>query len=90
MTANFQNESIGNMDKLLELQPDRPILISEFWPGWFDHWFGFGSERSTLVRPIVFVCLVGPFDACAMIVVFAFDSGHRARGAVDACSLIAR
>ena len=40
MTANFQNESIGNMDKLLELQPDRPILISEFWPGWFDHWFG--------------------------------------------------
>ena len=39
MTANFKYDSIANMDKLLELQPDRPILVSEFWPGWFDHWF---------------------------------------------------
>ena len=39
MTANFKYESIPNMDALLELQPDRPILVSEYWPGWFDHWF---------------------------------------------------
>ena len=22
-----------------ELRPDAPVLVSEFWPGWFDHWF---------------------------------------------------
>ena len=38
MTANFKYQSIENMDELLKLQPNRPILVSEFWPGWFDHW----------------------------------------------------
>ena len=38
MTANFKYQSIENMDALLKLQPNRPILVSEFWPGWFDHW----------------------------------------------------
>ena len=39
MTANFKFESTENLDALLKLQPNRPILVSEFWPGWFDHWF---------------------------------------------------
>jgi len=39
MTANFKYEGTENMEKLLEYQPNRPILVSEFWPGWFDHWF---------------------------------------------------
>ena len=39
MTANFKFESTENLDALLALQPNRPILVSEFWPGWFDHWF---------------------------------------------------
>ncbi len=39
MTANFKYSSIENLDKLRELQPNRPVLVSEFWPGWFDHWF---------------------------------------------------
>ena len=38
MTANFKYEGTENMEKLLEYQPNRPILVSEFWPGWFDHW----------------------------------------------------
>ena len=20
-------------------RPNSPVLVSEFWPGWFDHWF---------------------------------------------------
>lgn len=39
MTANFKYEYTENMEELLKLQPNRPILVSEFWPGWFDHWF---------------------------------------------------
>ena len=19
-------------------QPDKPLMVAEFWPGWFDHW----------------------------------------------------
>ena len=20
------------------MQPDKPLMVAEFWPGWFDHW----------------------------------------------------
>ena len=20
------------------MQPDKPLMVTEFWPGWFDHW----------------------------------------------------
>ncbi|MDK2413718.1 beta-galactosidase, partial [Aphanizomenon sp. 202] len=23
---------------LKEIQPDRPLMVMEFWTGWFDHW----------------------------------------------------
>jgi hypothetical protein len=36
MTANFKHNGVDNMDRLLEFQPDMPILVTEFWPGWFD------------------------------------------------------
>eukprot|EP00095_Tigriopus_kingsejongensis_P008001 maker-scaffold269_size230758-snap-gene-1.34 protein:Tk08001 transcript:maker-scaffold269_size230758-snap-gene-1.34-mRNA-1 annotation:"hypothetical protein DAPPUDRAFT_58801" len=39
MTANFKFDSIANLDRLLELQPDKPVFVTEYWPGWFDHWF---------------------------------------------------
>ena len=39
MTANFRWKAEENLIKLRELQPNRPILVTEFWPGWFDHWF---------------------------------------------------
>ncbi len=27
------------IESVQELRPDAPILVSEYWPGWFDHWF---------------------------------------------------
>lgn len=33
MTANFKWNSIENMNRLLELQPNRPIFVTEYWPG---------------------------------------------------------
>ena len=38
-TTNFKYDDTENLDALLALQPNRPILVSEYWPGWFDHWF---------------------------------------------------
>nr|XP_045607884.1 beta-galactosidase-1-like protein 2 [Procambarus clarkii] len=38
MTANFNSNLEENLSVLKELQPDRPLLVTEFWTGWFDHW----------------------------------------------------
>ncbi|MGL4736613.1 MAG: beta-galactosidase, partial [Cellulosilyticaceae bacterium] len=37
-TVNFGSWVKGNFDKLLEFQPDAPLMCMEFWDGWFDHW----------------------------------------------------
>ena len=39
MTANFKFQSLENLERLVELQPNRPVFVTEYWPGWFDHWF---------------------------------------------------
>lgn len=39
MTANFKFGGKAQMDRLLQLQPNKPIFVTEYWPGWFDHWF---------------------------------------------------
>jgi len=39
MTANFKWGSEGELERIKELRPNAPILVSEYWPGWFDHWF---------------------------------------------------
>ena len=48
MTANFRWQSEENLQALVDIQPNRPILVSEYWPGWFDHWFEpFHNTQST-------------------------------------------
>jgi beta-galactosidase len=37
----------GGMDALAKLRPDGPLFVSEYWPGWFDHW---GHPHET--RPV--------------------------------------
>lgn len=37
-TANFQRNETVNLNRLKKLQPDKPLMVAEFWPGWFDHW----------------------------------------------------
>ena len=44
MTANFGSRPRENFDKLLEYQPNKPLVCMEFWNGWFDHW---GEEHHT-------------------------------------------
>ncbi|CAL4082809.1 unnamed protein product, partial [Meganyctiphanes norvegica] len=44
MTANFQDLVSANLAKLKELQPDRPLMVMEFWTGWFDHWLQGGHS----------------------------------------------
>ncbi|XP_054162502.1 beta-galactosidase-1-like protein 2 [Oppia nitens] len=59
-TDNFNSDSLKYLDALRKAQPNRPLYVSEFWPGWFDAW---GEKHHTMtiqhfekeVTDIVFV-----------------------------------
>ena len=37
-TANFGSRAEEQFAALREYQPDGPLMCTEFWNGWFDHW----------------------------------------------------
>jgi beta-galactosidase len=37
-TINFAFDAGDGFLKLREYQPDGPLMVTEFWSGWFDHW----------------------------------------------------
>ena len=37
-TVNFAFDANEAFAKLREYQPEGPLLVTEFWSGWFDHW----------------------------------------------------
>lgn len=39
-TANFPNMECGKecFDLIRKWNPDFPLMVTEFWSGWFDHW----------------------------------------------------
>jgi beta-galactosidase len=37
-TINFAFNATGAFAKLREYQPAGPLMVTEFWSGWFDHW----------------------------------------------------
>ena len=45
-TVNFQDINQGHQlfDKVEALSEDFPLMVTEYWSGWFDHW---GSEHHT-------------------------------------------
>jgi hypothetical protein len=37
-TIDFGSDVTGNFGALEELQPNKPLMAMEFYPGWLDHW----------------------------------------------------
>ncbi|XP_009292109.2 beta-galactosidase-1-like protein 2 isoform X2 [Danio rerio] len=37
-TVNLQKLSYGDVQHLAELQPQKPLMVMEYWSGWFDVW----------------------------------------------------
>ncbi|XP_075678635.1 beta-galactosidase-1-like protein 3 [Dermatophagoides pteronyssinus] len=37
-TANLNVDALDGLTQLKNKQKNRPIFVSEFWPGWFDQW----------------------------------------------------
>lgn len=38
-TANFGSNGKKNLDALRSFRPNQPAMCTEFWNGWFDHWY---------------------------------------------------
>lgn len=37
-TANFQSDPDMELSTLQKYQPGKPLMVMEYWSGWFDHW----------------------------------------------------
>ncbi|MFJ8109909.1 beta-galactosidase [Streptomyces sp. NPDC096132] len=46
-TATFGSRVDHHLARLREAQPEGPLMCSEFWIGWFDHWGGPHHGRDT-------------------------------------------
>ncbi|WCT55808.1 beta-galactosidase [Paenibacillus kyungheensis] len=45
-TVNFGSNATSAFAKLKQYQPDAPLMVMEFWDGWFDHWMEPHQTRS--------------------------------------------
>lgn len=45
-TVNFGSNATAAFAKLKQYQPDAPLMVMEFWDGWFDHWMEPHQTRS--------------------------------------------
>ena len=65
MTANFQEQEHGHL--MFEYmknvkQPDMPLMVMEFWTGWFDHWgekhhiWPLSGKKETLFYRSLYLC----------------------------------
>ncbi|CAG2109956.1 unnamed protein product, partial [Medioppia subpectinata] len=49
-TDNFNSDSLKNLNALRKAQPNKPLHVTEFWPGWFDKWSEKGHHRMDVNR----------------------------------------
>jgi len=62
ITINFKHQGQENIDLLKSYQPNKPLMVTEFWTGWFDHWFAFFhgillvESKTTFVLYVTSVC----------------------------------
>jgi len=43
--VNTWERAVQDLKRMRLRQPNRPLLVTEFWPGWFDAWGGSHSRR---------------------------------------------
>ena len=73
MTANFNDNPENQLNKLKELQPNKPIMVMEYWSGWFDFWFGSHSSVSNEGNLIYYIFLIRIFFSKDLRNIFFFN-----------------
>jgi beta-galactosidase GanA len=49
-TVNFKKDAAEHLDRLLKFGKGKyPLMVTEFWPGWFDHW---GEEHHVMEEAV--------------------------------------
>ncbi|PFX33940.1 Beta-galactosidase-1-like protein 2 [Stylophora pistillata] len=71
-TANFQSNETTCLNRLKKLQPDKPLMVAEFWPGWFDHW---GEQHHKMEADKVVTRVSNILKMGASINLFMFHGG---------------
>lgn len=46
-TVNFGSNPASNFAALKEFRPNQPLMCTEYWNGWFDHWYEEHHTRSS-------------------------------------------
>ena len=47
-TANFGSNPAGNFAQLRKFRPEQPLMCTEYWNGWFDHWYEEHHTRTSI------------------------------------------
>ncbi|KAK3103421.1 hypothetical protein FSP39_019072 [Pinctada imbricata] len=73
-TVNFPNMEDGRklFDMVRQWSKEFPLMVMEFWPGWFDHW---GQAHKGLSIPLFEECLTGILEAGASFNMYMFHGG---------------
>ncbi|KAH1005396.1 hypothetical protein HUJ04_006394 [Dendroctonus ponderosae] len=65
VTANFGGDPTTSFDILEQMQPGRPKMAMEYYPGWFDHWgdgHSTGSAVNLLENLVKIIAYPGSFN----------------------------
>jgi len=71
-TVNFASGVEAALNKLREHQPDGPLMVTEFWDGWFDHW---GEQHHTRTPEDTAAALDEILTAGASVSLYMFHGG---------------
>ncbi|EDQ88666.1 uncharacterized protein MONBRDRAFT_26329 [Monosiga brevicollis MX1] len=71
-TINFQDNVERHLDQLAHFQPDQPLMVSEYWTGWFDH---DGEEHHTFDSEDLVEGLQKILDRGASFNLYVFHGG---------------
>jgi beta-galactosidase len=71
-TVNFASGVEAALSKLLEHQPAGPLMVTEFWDGWFDHW---GEQHHTRTPEDTAAALDKILTAGASVSLYMFHGG---------------
>ncbi|MBR6780686.1 MAG: beta-galactosidase [Clostridia bacterium] len=71
-TVNFGSDPKSRFECLRRYQPTKPLMCTEFWNGWFDHWF---EEHHTRTDDDTADCFKEMLDMGASVNFYMFHGG---------------
>ena len=85
MAINFQWEAEQEIEALRAMRPNSPVLVSEFWSGWFDKWF---EEQHNVLSDQSFAHILAQiFARNASVNFYMYKYKRKVKIPIEDCSL---